>query len=90
MSAPQLVDIATALTTRSKPITVVGLVVDYLDIKQTGKFSTCITFTIKDAHWDTHVQSHSLKIRYFHGNETYLPPICLHDVILIRNLKVLP
>lgn len=85
---PPLVDIATALTTKRRPISVAGLVVDHLDLFRTRGTSSCITFTIRDSRWDTRTWANGLKIKYFHDDESALPAVRLNDVILLQNLKV--
>jgi protection-of-telomeres protein 1 len=87
MAPPDLVDISTACTRRGF-INTVGVVVDKLDVYRTKGSSSCVTFTIKDAHFDTPSWSESLKIKYFNDNERVLPEIRLKDVVLLRNIRV--
>lgn len=87
MAPTDLVDISTACTRRGS-ISTVGVVVDKLDVYRTKGSSSCVTFTIKDAHFDTPSWSESLKIKYFNDNERVLPEIRLNDVVLLRNIRV--
>ncbi|KAJ6144759.1 hypothetical protein N7470_008654 [Penicillium chermesinum] len=69
MPVPELMDVATALRAKHKSISVVGLVVDHLPPMHTRGSSICVTFTIKDSHWDTPSWADGLKIKYFHDDE---------------------
>ncbi|KAJ5141922.1 Telomere end binding protein [Penicillium atrosanguineum] len=87
MAPSDLVDIGTACTRRGF-INTIGVVVDKLDVYRTKGSSSCVTFTIKDAHFDTPSWSESLKIKYFNDNESVLPEIRLNDVVLLRNIRI--
>jgi hypothetical protein len=87
MPPADLVDIGTACARRGF-INTVGVVVDKLDVYRTKGSSSCVTFTIKDAHFDSPSWSGGLKIKYFNDNESVLPEIRLNDVVLLRNIRV--
>lgn len=87
MAANDLVDIATACSARGH-LSVVGVVVDKLDIYRTRGSSSCITFTIKDTSFDTPYWQGGLKVKYFNDNESLLPDVHINDVVLLRNIRV--
>ncbi|PWY88990.1 telomere-binding alpha subunit central domain protein [Aspergillus heteromorphus CBS 117.55] len=87
-SNSRYVDISTA---RSKQgtVSVVGVVVDVFGgIYKSRGSSSCITFTIKDCDLNNGHTWDGLKIKYFKDNENALPPVRLHDVILVRDIWV--
>lgn len=83
---PKFIDVATAKATQGY-IHVIGVVVDVLPKSRSGGSSFVTTFTIKDADIDGHPMS-GLKIKYFNDDESLLPELQLHDVILLRNIRV--
>ncbi|KAJ5587067.1 uncharacterized protein N7459_002832 [Penicillium hispanicum] len=87
MAANDLMDIATACSARGH-LSVVGVVVDKLDIYRTRGSSACITFTIKDTSFDTPSWQGGLKVKYFNDNESLLPNVHINDVVLLRNIRV--
>ncbi|KAJ5279119.1 hypothetical protein N7478_004491 [Penicillium angulare] len=82
-----LVDVATACA-RREPVNVVGVVVDQMSAMSTRGGSFCITFEIKDEHFDDRAWENSLKVRYFADNESHLPHVLLNDVVLFRNIRI--
>ena len=87
MAGTDLVDIATACSSHGT-VNVVGVVVDKLDIFHTRGSSACITFEIKDSHFETKPWQDSLKVKYFNDHESNLPNVLLNDVVLLRNIRV--
>lgn len=69
-------------------VTVIGMVVSKLDAYRTSGSSYCITFELKDSDFDGFAWANSLKVKYFNDNESKLPPILNHDVVLLRNIRV--
>ncbi|KAJ5803228.1 uncharacterized protein N7503_005678 [Penicillium pulvis] len=69
-------------------VTVIGMVVSKLDAYRTSGSSYCITFELKDYDFDGPDWANSLKIKYFNDNESKLPPVLKHDVVLLRNIRV--
>lgn len=87
MPANDLVDIATACSRRGN-LNTVGVVVDKLDVYRTKGSSSCITFTIKDEDFDGPTWMGGLKVKYFNDNPNVLPEVHLHDVVLLRGIRV--
>ncbi|RAH67637.1 telomere-binding alpha subunit central domain protein [Aspergillus aculeatinus CBS 121060] len=87
---PRLVDIAKALASPGN-VNIIGVVVDVMPgVWKSRGTSTCITFTIKDSNLENGHTWDGLKVKYFRDNEDSLPPVKVHDVILLRNLWVRP
>ncbi|PYH44006.1 telomere-binding alpha subunit central domain protein [Aspergillus saccharolyticus JOP 1030-1] len=85
---PRLVDVAKALASPGN-VNIIGVVVDVMPgVWKSRGSSTCITFTIKDSNLENGHTWDGLKVKYFRDNEDALPPVQLHDVILLRNLWV--
>jgi protection-of-telomeres protein 1 len=83
---PKFVDVNTARSVQGF-VNVIGIVVDCLQKARSSGTSFVITFTIKDCDlegqsWD------GLKIKYFNDNELFVPDVKVHDVILLRNIRV--
>lgn len=87
MPASNLVDIHTART-RQGILDVVGVVVDKLDVMQSGGSSLCVTFTIKDNDFGGETWKGGLKIKYFNDNPNVLPDPELNDVVILRRIRV--
>jgi protection-of-telomeres protein 1 len=68
--------------------TVLGVVVDTLPIFRTKGSSKCVTFTIKDSHFDLPSWSGGLKVKYFSDDDSHIPNVKIDDVVLLRNIKV--
>lgn len=85
--ATSLVDIPTACSSLGW-VTVVGVVVDALDVFRTRGSSSCVTFTIKDSEFDAPTWQGGLKVKYFNDNENFLPQVRLNDVVLLRKIRV--
>ncbi|KAJ5610981.1 hypothetical protein N7510_007700 [Penicillium lagena] len=85
--ATSLVDIPTACSSHGL-VTVVGVVVDALDVFRTRGSSSCVTFTIKDSEFDAPTWQGGLKVKYFNDNESFLPQVRLNDVVLLRKIRV--
>lgn len=86
-SAARTVDIATALSSLGL-VSVIGVVVDVFGCPFQTSRSWCITFTLKDTDFGNGHVWDGLKIKYFKANESHLPPVREHDVILLRNITV--
>lgn len=85
---PRLVDITKALASPGN-VNIIGVVVDVMPgVWKSRGSSTCITFTIKDSNLENGHTWDGLKVKYFRDNEDSLPPVKVHDVILLRNLWV--
>ncbi|KAJ5713661.1 uncharacterized protein N7483_010842 [Penicillium malachiteum] len=82
-----LIDIATACSNGGIS-TVIGVVVDKLDIFRTRGSSSCITFELKDEDLDGCAWEQCLKVKYFNDNESCLPHVMLNDVVLLRGVRV--
>lgn len=83
---PKFVEVNTARSAQGY-VSVIGVVVDSLTKTHSGGSSFVVTFTIKDCDlegksWD------GLKIKYFNDDELLIPDVRLHDVILLRNIRV--
>jgi hypothetical protein len=87
MASSELVDITTACSRRGY-LTTVGVVVDVLPPYRTKGSSACVTFTIKDCHFDEPSWYGGLKIKYFNDRMDALPNIQRNDVVLLRNVRV--
>ncbi|KAJ5811605.1 hypothetical protein N7474_007906 [Penicillium riverlandense] len=85
--ATSLVDIPTACSSHGL-VTVVGVVVDALDVFRTRGSSSCVTFTIKDSEFDAPTWQGGLKVKYFNDKESFLPQVRLNDVVLLRKIRV--
>ncbi|KAJ9271664.1 hypothetical protein DTO212C5_2089 [Paecilomyces variotii] len=83
---PKFIDVDTAKATHGY-IHVIGVVVDLLPKTRSGGSSFVTTFTIKDCDIDGNPMS-GLKIKYFNDDESLLPELQLHDVILLRNIRM--
>lgn len=85
---PKYVDVATAISEQGNK-NVIGVVVDVFGgIWKTKNKSSSITFTIKDRDLDNGHTWDGLRIKYFSGNESQLPPVEIGDVVLLKNLYV--
>ncbi|KAL3495762.1 hypothetical protein BJX62DRAFT_222402 [Aspergillus germanicus] len=86
---PKYVDVASALRLRRAAANVMGIVVDVWGepYKSSGT-SFCLTFTIKDSNLTNGHSWDGLKIKYFKGTESLLPPVTIGDVILLREIWV--
>lgn len=81
-------DVATAILDQGNKH-VAGVVVDVFGgIWKTKNKSSSITFTIKDRDLNNGHTWDGLRIKYFSGNESQLPPVELGDVVLLKNLYV--
>lgn len=87
MASPELVDITTACSRRGY-VSTVGVVVDVLPPYRTKGSSACVTFTLKDRHFDQPSWSGGLKVKYFNDRMDTLPNAQLNDVVLLRNVRV--
>lgn len=87
MPASDLADIATACSRRGV-LSVVGVVVDKLDMYRTKGSSSCVTFTIKDQDFNGPSWHGGLKIKYFNDNPSALPEVRLNDVVILRDIRV--
>jgi hypothetical protein len=87
MASSELVDITTACSRRGY-LTTVGVVVDVLPPYRTKGSSACVTFTVKDCHFDEATWYGGLKVKYFNDRMDALPPVQRNDVILLRNVRV--
>lgn len=87
MAAADLVDITTACASRGL-VSVVGVVVDRLEVFRTRGSSACVTFTIKDTAFDAPSWHGGLKIKYFNDNESFLPDVRLNDAVLLRKIRL--
>ncbi|KAJ5690591.1 hypothetical protein N7462_004983 [Penicillium macrosclerotiorum] len=87
MASTELVDVSTACA-RRQHISTIGVVVDTLPPIRTRGSSMCVTFTIKDCHFDKETWYGGLKIKYFNDNISALPAVQINDVILLRNIRV--
>ncbi|KAL1969704.1 hypothetical protein VTN77DRAFT_8257 [Rasamsonia byssochlamydoides] len=85
---PKFVGVNTARSGQGY-VNVIGVVVDCLDKTRSRGSSLVVTFTIKDSDLETKSWD-GLKIKYFNDNEHFLPDLRLHDVILLRNLRIRP
>lgn len=83
---PNFVDISTALSSQGY-ISVIGVVVDILPKFQSGGSSAVITFTLKDSEFGFNSWE-GLKIKYFNDKMSSLPDVQLHDVVILRNIRV--
>ncbi|EAW14469.1 telomere-binding alpha subunit central domain protein [Aspergillus clavatus NRRL 1] len=87
-SVTGFVDIPTALASSGVVSVVIGVVVDVFgDVFQSSR-SSCITFTIKDSNFGNGHVWDGLKVKYFKENANLLPPVQVHDVILLRNISI--
>ncbi|RAL14925.1 telomere-binding alpha subunit central domain protein [Aspergillus homomorphus CBS 101889] len=85
---PRLVDISKALASPGN-VNIIGVVVDVMPgVWKSRGSSTCVTFTVKDSNLENGHTWDGLKVKYFRDNENSLPPVQVHDVILLRNLWV--
>ncbi|PKY05522.1 telomere-binding alpha subunit central domain protein [Aspergillus campestris IBT 28561] len=81
-------DVATAISEQGNKH-VIGVVVDVFGgIWKTKNKSSSITFTIKDRDLNNGHTWDGLRIKYFSGNESQLPPVELGDVVLLKNLYI--
>ncbi|OKO96851.1 Protection of telomeres protein 1 [Penicillium subrubescens] len=87
MASSELVDITTACSRRGY-LTTVGVVVDVLPPYRTKGSSACVTFTLKDCHFDGASWYGGLKIKYFNDRMDALPPVQRNDVVLLRNVRI--
>ncbi|GFF33223.1 protection of telomeres protein 1 [Aspergillus udagawae] len=86
-SAARHVGIPTALSS-SGLVSVIGVVVDVFRGAFQSSRSWCITFTLKDTDFGNGHVWDGLKIKYFKDNQSQLPPVRVHDVILLRNITI--
>ncbi|KAH1298488.1 hypothetical protein KXV29_008547 [Aspergillus fumigatus] len=86
-SAARHVSITTALSS-SGLVSVIGVVVDVFGTPFQSSRSWCITFTLKDTDFGNGHVWDGLKIKYFKANQSQLPPVRVHDVILLRNITI--
>ncbi|KAJ6036645.1 Telomere end binding protein [Penicillium herquei] len=82
-----LIDIATACSNGGSS-SVIGVVVDKMDIFRTRGSSACITFELKDEDLDGYAWEQCLKVKYFNDNESCIPHVMLNDVVLLRGVRV--
>ncbi len=87
MASPELVDITTACS-RLGYLSTIGVVIDVLPPYQTKGSSGCVTFTLKDCHFDQPSWYGGLKVKYFNDSIDALPPPQLNDVVLLRDIRV--
>lgn len=66
---------------------VIGVAVDVLPMAPTGGTSHVVTFTLKDTDLNGNSWN-GLKVKYFNDQKTLLPDVQLHDVVLLRNLRM--
>lgn len=83
---PRFIDVNTAKATQGH-VHVIGVVVDLLPKSRSGGSSFVTTFTIKDVDIDGNPMA-GLKIKYFNDDESLIPELKLHDVVLLRNIRV--
>ncbi|PKX99439.1 telomere-binding alpha subunit central domain protein [Aspergillus novofumigatus IBT 16806] len=86
-SAARHVSIPTALSS-SGLVSVIGVVVDVFEGAFQSSRSWCITFTLKDTDFGNGHVWDGLKIKYFKDNQSQLPPVRVHDAILLRNITI--
>ncbi|KAJ5159703.1 uncharacterized protein N7482_006707 [Penicillium canariense] len=87
MASSELVDISTACSRRGH-LSTVGVVVDTLPPYRTKGSSVCVTFTIKDCHFDKATWYGGLKVKYFSDTMDALPNPRVNDVVLLRNVRI--
>ena len=87
MASSELVEITTACSRRGY-LTTVGVVVDVLPPYRTKGSSVCVTFTLKDCHFDQPSWYGGLKVKYFNDSMDALPNAQLNDVVLLRKIRV--
>ena len=87
MASSELVDITTACSRRGY-LSTIGVVIDVLPPCQTRGSSGCVTFTLKDCHFEQPYWIGSLKVKYFNDSIDALPPPQLNDVVLLRDIRV--
>ena len=68
-------------------VDVIGVVVDLLPPGRTKGSSWVVTFTLKDSDFDQSTWR-GLKIKYFGNGPDELPPVQLHDVVLLWGIRV--
>ncbi|OOQ84938.1 hypothetical protein PEBR_28340 [Penicillium brasilianum] len=87
MASLELVDITTACSRRGY-LNTVGVVVDVLPPCRTKGSSVCVTFTLKDCHFDQPSWYGGLKVKYFNDSMDALPNAQLNDVVLLRKIRI--
>lgn len=87
MASSELVDITSACSRRGY-LSTIGVVVDILPPYRTKGSSACVTFTLKDCHFDQPYWYGGLKVKYFNDHMEALPTAQVNDVVLLRNIRV--
>ncbi|OJJ51197.1 hypothetical protein ASPZODRAFT_138304 [Penicilliopsis zonata CBS 506.65] len=84
---PGFVDVPSAISSKGF-VSVIGVAVDVLPLTKPSRgTSSLITFTLKDCELDKQPLD-GLKVKYFNDDPYAIPPVRLHDVILLRDTRV--